>query len=143
MTGGPFGVNQSLPFVNDSSCTNGSLYEGFIPTCGGGGFDAGYPFTPVSLPFGSNAANAAGNLGNPYGTTLEYAAPKNPKSSDLGNYLPNLASIEEGGQPISLGIYDRRNKLPYTYNFTLDVQWQPRNDVAIELGYTGNLGGTR
>jgi len=140
VTGGPFGVNQSLPFVNDSSCTNGSLYEGFIPTCGGGGFAAGYPFTPVSLPFGSNAANAAGNLGNPYGTTLEYAAPKNPKSSDLGNYLPNLASIEEGGQPISLGIYDRRNKLPYTYNFTLDVQWQPRNDVAIELGYTGNLG---
>ncbi len=33
-----------------------------------------------------------------------------------------------------------RNKLPYTYNYTLDIQWQPRNDLAIELGYVGNLG---
>jgi hypothetical protein len=136
VTGGPFGANQSLPFVNDSSCAIGSLYDGFIPTCGGGG---GFG-PPVSLPFGSAAADAQGNLGNPYGTSLEFAAPKNPKSSDLSNYLPNLAAISDGAQPVSLGIYDRRNKLPYTYNFTLDVQWQPRNDVAIEIGYTGNLG---
>jgi hypothetical protein len=32
------------------------------------------------------------------------------------------------------------NKLPYTINFTLDLQWQPRNDLAIELGYVGNVG---
>ena len=32
------------------------------------------------------------------------------------------------------------NKLPYTFNYTLDIQWQPRNDLAIELGYVGNLG---
>ncbi len=44
------------------------------------------------------------------------------------------------GQPISLGVYDRNNKLPYTFNYTLDIQWQPRNDLAIELGYVGNLG---
>jgi hypothetical protein len=44
------------------------------------------------------------------------------------------------GQPISLGVYDRANKLPYTINYTLDIQWQPRNDIAIELGYVGNLG---
>jgi hypothetical protein len=144
VTGGPFGANQSLPFVNDSSCTIGSLYDGFIPTCGGGGFALnGFPgpSTPVTLPFGSAAADAAGNLGNPYGTgSPEFVAPKNPKSSDLSNYLPNLAAISDGAQPISLGIYDRRNKLPYTYNFTLDVQWQPRNDLAIEIGYVGNLG---
>jgi len=127
VTGGPFGVNQSLPFVNDSSCPVAFLYEGFLPTCGGG--DQGN--TP--------AAAAEGNLANPYGTSL-LAPPSNPKSSDLSNYLPNLASINQGGKPISLGVYDRANKLPYTYNFTLDVQWQPRNDLAIELGYTGNLG---
>jgi hypothetical protein len=45
-----------------------------------------------------------------------------------------------GGQPISLGVYDRANKLPYTMNYTLDIQWQPRNDLAIEVGYVGNLG---
>ena len=32
--GGPFGVNQSPPFVNSQVCTAiGTFYEGFIPTC--------------------------------------------------------------------------------------------------------------
>ena len=39
VTGGPFGVNQQLPFVNASSCptSSQSLYEYYIPTCGGNG----------------------------------------------------------------------------------------------------------
>ena len=53
---------------------------------------------------------------------------------------PESAAIINNGQPISLGVYDRANKLPYTMNYTLDIQWQPRNDLAIELGYVGNLG---
>ncbi len=130
VTGGPFGVNQQLPFVNASSCAIVSLYEFYIPTCGGNG-NFGPPTTLATA--------AEGNLGNPYGTQL-LKAPTNPKSSDLSSYLPNLASIGEGGQPISLGVYDPANKLPYTYNYTLDVQWQPRNDLAIEVGYAGNLG---
>ena len=142
VTGGPFGVNQQLPFVNVSSCptSSQSLYEGYIPTCGGNG---GYG-PPTGL------RPTAGNLENPYGTTLQYAAPTNPKASDLSNYLPNACSIVNygdgapgvinNGQPISLGVYDRTNKLPYTINYTLDVQWQPRNDLAIEVGYVGNLG---
>ncbi len=146
VTGGPFGVNQQLPFVNSSTCPSSSLffYEGYLPTCGGGG--------------GGNAA--AGNIENPYGTSLEYAAPTSPKASDLSNYLPNACSIVNNGvpgpgictntpnngaiinngQPISLGVYDRANKLPYTINYTLDMQWQPRSDLAIELGYVGNVG---
>ena len=156
VTGGPFGVNQQLPFVNASTCpsVSQSLYEYYIPTCGGNG-----GFGPPTGP----PTDAAGDLENPYGTSLEYAAPKNPKSSDLANYLPNVCSIvNEGlgdipgicpaapgnpnglvtnnGQPISLGVYDRANKLPYTMNYTLDLQWQPRNDLAIEVGYVGNLG---
>ncbi len=134
VTGGPFGVNQQLPFVTAQSCPVGSLYDGYIPTCsGGGGYDP-----PVYTPTGAQGA-AEGNLENPYTSTAQ-AAPTNPKASDLSKYLPNIASIDNGGQPISLGIYDRANKLPYTYNYTLDVQWQPRNDLAIELGYVGNLG---
>ncbi len=130
VTGGPFGVNQQLPFVTAQSCPVASLYEYYIPTCGGGG---GYN-PPINPP-----TAAEGNLANPY-TDTESAAPNNPKSSDLSKYLPNLASINDGGRPISLGVYDRANKLPYTYNYTLDIQWQPRNDLAIELGYVGNLG---
>jgi hypothetical protein len=122
VTGGPFGVNQQLPFVNASSCpvATQTLYEGFIPTCGG--------------------TDAQGNLENPYGTAL-LAPPNNPKASDLNNYLPNAGTIvNDFGQPISLGVYDRKNKLPYTMNYTFDFQWQPRNDVAVEVGYVGNLG---
>ncbi len=118
VTGGPFGVNQQLPFVSAQTCTPTNFYEGFLPTCDG--------------------TNAGGNLANPYGSTRS-TPPSNPKSSDLGNYLPNLGSIENFGQPISLGVYDRANKLPYSFNYTLDVQWQPRNDLAISLGYVGNL----
>ena len=121
VTGGPFGVNQQLPFVNVSSCPVATqyLYEGYLSTCGG--------------------TDAEGNLANPYGTSL-LAPPNNPKASDLSNYLPNANGIMNFGQPISLGVYDRANKLPYTINYTLDIQWQPRNDLAIELGYVGNLG---
>jgi hypothetical protein len=156
VTGGPFGVNQQLPFVNVSTCptSSQSFYQYYIPTCGGdGGFDP---------PTGPPTATT-GNLENPYGTTLQYAAPTNPKASDLSKFLPNACSIvnygysgipgvcpvsaatpngeiTNNGQPISLGVYDSANKLPYTINYTLDLQWQPRNDVAIELGYVGNIG---
>jgi hypothetical protein len=154
VTGGPFGVNQQLPFVNSSQCptaVNGvytrSAYEYYIPTCGGGG-----GFGPPTGP----PTDVTGDLENPYGTSLQYAAPSNPKASDLSKFLPNACSIvntgfggvpgicpggvTNNGQPISLGVYDRANKLPYTFNYALDIQWQPRNDIAIELGYVGNLG---
>jgi hypothetical protein len=139
VTGGPFGVNQQLPFVTAQSCPTASLYSYYIPTCGGDGIANESPENDYSpLPIHAPTA-ATGNLANPY-TNQQSAAPNNPKSSDLSKYLPNLAGINDGGQPISLGIYDRANKLPYTYNYTLDIQWQPRNDLAIELGYVGNIG---
>jgi len=134
VTGGPFGVNQQLPFVNASSCPASSvtyLYF-YLPTCGG----ATDPDTGAEI---GTPTDAAGDLANPYGTSL-LAPPNNPKASDLSKYLPSASDIMNFGQPISLGVYDRANKLPYTINYTLDIQWQPRNDLAIELGYVGNLG---
>jgi hypothetical protein len=132
--GGPFGVNQQLPFVTAQSCPVTSLYSYYIPTCGGLA-PGGDPFGPPTVA----PTAATGNLANPYTNVLS-PAPTNPKSSDLSNYLPNLAAISDGAPPISLGIYDRANTLPYTYNYSLDIQWQPRSDLAIEFGYVGNLG---
>jgi hypothetical protein len=139
VTGGPFGVNQQLPFVTASNCPNNTLYSFYIPTCGAntsGTGGANDPFSPPTLP----PTAAQGNLANPYTATLLNPVSSSPKSSDLSKYLPNLSGIGNGGQPVSLGVYDRANKLPYTYNYTLDIQWQPRNDLLIELGYVGNLG---
>ena len=116
--GGPFGVNQSPPFVNSQVCTAiGSFYQGFIPTCD------------------PTAANG-GSFSNPWGTTLQ--APPTGDPSKI--FLPNAAEIVGGSSLFSFGDYARNNKLPYTLNQTLDMQWQPRNDLLITVGYVGNLG---
>jgi hypothetical protein len=88
VTGGPFGVNQQLPFVTAQTCPVKSLYSYYIPTCGGDGGTS----PPINPP-----AAATGNLANPY-TNVQSAPPSNPQSSDLSKYLPNIASIDNGGQ---------------------------------------------
>jgi hypothetical protein len=105
IAGGPFGVNQTPPWVNQTSC---SIY--------------GY----------SNCSNFEA----PWGATL--SAPPSGNPADLS--LPNAAAIESGQPLFSFGDYNRANKLPYTLNQTLDIQWQPRHDLAIDIGYVGNLG---
>jgi len=140
--GGPFGILQTPPFVTQQHCPYSSsfnaadptfLYLGYIPICGGDDF---------SLPTGDSAYN----LATPWGPTLG-APPSNPKASDINNYLPDAADIIDGtvqsnnaGQPFTLGIYNRKNKLPYSINFTFNIQYQPRNDLMFEIGYVGNLG---
>ncbi|MFZ0979899.1 MAG: TonB-dependent receptor, partial [Candidatus Acidiferrales bacterium] len=104
IAGGPFGVNQSPPYVNSTACSP-------------------YAYTPCSFE-------------NPWGTTPPVAPTGNP--ADL--FLPNANDIETGIPLFSFAVYNRANKLPYTMNETLDVQWQPRNDLAIDIGYVGNLG---
>jgi len=147
--GGPFGIMQSPPFVTQQHCPySGSfqagnptyLYLNYIPICGGD------DFTPPT-----SGANDGYTLATPWGTSLG-AGPSNPKASDVTNYLPNARQIIDGTvtggavtagnaqQPFILGIYNRANKLPYSINFTLNVQYQPRNDLMIEIGYVGNLG---
>ncbi len=142
VSGGPNGVQQTPPFVTAQSCPYSSSYEAggaypttylydfYIPICGSTG--ANY------LPPVSGSANPY-NLATPFGPTRN-AAPTNPKATDLANYLPNAAAIVQGAQPFTLGVYNAANKLPYSINFTLDVQWQPTNTLLLEIGYVGNLG---
>jgi len=136
ISGGPFGVNQSPPWVNSQQC--------------------------VILGY----ASCPGGLQNPWGTTLGPAPTGNP--ADIEQYMPyangaiftfppypppdcNPPATGTPGQGVAMGIicgeplfsfadYNRANKLPYTLNQTLDIQWQPRNDLAIDIGYVGNLG---
>jgi len=113
-TAGPFGVNQSPPFVNTQFCPSTPFsYLYFISTC-------------------------TTSLENPWGSSLGPAPTGNP--ADI--YLPNQAEIlaNPAQQLPSFATYDRANKLPYTMNYTFDIQWQPRRDLAIDIGYVGNSG---
>ena len=105
IAGGPFGVNQSPPWVNSQPCS----------------------------PYGYSYCS---NFEAPWGPTL--GAPPSGNPADLA--LPNASSIATGIPLFAFADYNRNNKLPYTMNQTLDLQWQPRNDLAIEIGYVGNLG---
>ena len=83
---------------------------------------------PVTNPNGGDFANPWAILG------------PGPTGNPALLNLPNAAAIEAGSQLFSFAVYNRKNKLPYTLNETLDIQWQPRNDIAIDVGYVGNLG---
>ena len=120
IAGGPFGVNQAPPFVNSKVCsTIGNFYEFFIPTC-----------DPTQT------ANGGGSFSNPWGAVLQAPPTGNPATITL----PNAALIKQGLPLFAFADYNRANKLPYTLNQTLDIQWQPRKDLAITIGYVGNLG---
>ena len=66
--------------------------------------------------------------------------------------VPNIAQLSNDTTPfcIANGIsfcspfifagYDPTNKLPYSENWTFDLQWQPRNDLVLTLAYVGNHG---
>lgn len=125
ITGGPFGVNQAPPFVNSQVCTSVTYYQGYIPTC-----------DPTQV--GPGTSGTGGSFAQPWGNQLQPPPSGNP--ADIIKYLPNVSQIESTAQLFALAVYDRKNKLPYTINNTLDIQWQPRNDLAIDVGYVGNLG---
>src|SRR5262249_28665499 len=52
--------------------------------------------------------------------------------------VKNIAQLRTGSTPYIFGGYDPSNVLPYTENWTLDLQWQPRNTLQLSLGYVGN-----
>jgi len=122
INGGPFGVNQTPPYVTTTQCTSftNPPYLFYIPTCD------------------PTAGASGGSLSNPWGANLGPAPSGNP--ADITQYLPNMAAIANGSQLFSFATYNRSNKLPYTINQTFDIQWQPRNDLMLTVGYVGNLG---
>jgi hypothetical protein len=118
------------------------------------GSTTGGPFGATQAPPLANYVVGTGTrtLANPLGS-----APVPPPTSDPAYFtkqLPTLNAMKAGctgllnqsnggctsTAPFNFGAYDMSNKLPYTFTFKFDVQWQPRNDLAITIGYSGNLG---
>ncbi len=145
--GGPFGVTESAPLVsvatgNSDQGTKGNAggltLENPIGDLGFNTFSHGGIYTPPSADPSSVASVLQAQLNEmtnyPAATSYDYQFGKNCSGwqSQEGYTLCT--------QPVNFGYYDKSNVLPYTINYTLNVQWQPASTVAIMLGYTGNRG---
>jgi len=120
VTGGPYGVTQAPPFVK-TIYPNGVYGDPIVPN------------TSLSSPFCDPTAATGSAF---YCGTL----PAEPSGTPTSLTLPSIGDIAGGALLPTFAVYDRKAKLPYTINFTLDMQFQPRPDLMIEVGYVGNLG---
>jgi len=125
----------------------GEFYSYLSPSAGSGfngpfGVTLAPPFVqPISVFSGAT-------LSQPFGTTLPPPPPATAAAFQA--YLPNLEQTACGFPgcwpsgnlfgPFLYGGYDINNKLPYTQNWTLDLQFQPSNSWIFEVGYVGNHG---
>jgi hypothetical protein len=125
----------------------GELFSYLSPSAGAG-FNGPFGVT-LAPPFVEPvAAQENASLSQPFGTV----APPPPPGSAAGFLasLPNLSQTACGFPgcwpagnlfgPFLFGGYDINNKLPYTQNWTLDLQYQLANDWLFEVGYVGNRG---
>jgi len=121
---GPFSVTTQEPFTVpvDSSCPNNPAGNPAVKCFSLGPFA---PFTPPPNNL-TGVATLVSNLAGLSGC-LE---PVTPTCTPVNN--PNFAFL--------FGGYDPKNKLPYSENWSLDLQWQPKNDVVLTLAYIGNHG---
>jgi carboxypeptidase family protein len=127
----------------------GEFFTELSPPAGGGisgpfGVTVEEPFViPIYSPTGATFAN-------PFGTTAPPPPPTNlsavseliPNAGDLVNQTTPFCTANglSGCSALFFGGYDPKNKLPYSENWTLDLQWQPINTVVMSLAYVGNHG---
>ncbi|HET9305639.1 MAG TPA: carboxypeptidase-like regulatory domain-containing protein [Candidatus Sulfotelmatobacter sp.] len=125
----------------------GELFSYLSPSAGSG-FNGPFGVT-LAPPFVQPISVAQGaTLEQPFGTTLPPPPP--PTGAAFLSYLPNLQQTACGFPgcwptgnlfgPFLFGGYDASNKLPYTQNWTLDLQYQASNNWMFEAGYVGNHG---
>ena len=115
----------------------GEYFFEFSPPAGSG-YNGPFGVT-LAQPFSQQVATTtSGTIAEPFaGTTLP--APVTNLAS-LNALVPNGAGVSAGKTPYLVGAYDSANKLPYTENWSFDLQWQPLNSLQMSLGYVGNHG---
>lgn len=121
--GGVFGVTQSAPlatYING----NGKTLADPLGT-------PSYVQPSANPSFFTNALQT--QLNNMTGTAHPEYGPNCGAVDNQEDYLDCTATID-------FGAYGNNNVLPYTINYTLDFQWQPRDDLAFDIGYVGNRG---
>ena len=108
---------------------------------------------PFTVPLNTNCAVAKGCLSaGPFGTTPLPPPPSN--LSGMAGLIYNQSQLSGCSEPVTptctptgfanfdalFGGYDPTNKLPYSENWSLDLQWQPKNDLVLTMAYVGNHG---
>ena len=69
-----------------------------------------------------------------------FSGANNPNSGQNCSAIDNQENYTDCPDALNFAAYDKNNVLPYAVNYALNVQWQPRNDLAITIGYSGNRG---
>jgi hypothetical protein len=114
----------------------GEFFSEFSPGAGRG-FNGPFGVT-LALPFVTQLSTTpTSTFSNPFGTTPP-APPNNAQA--ITQILPNITGIKTGASTYLFGGYDINNVLPYTENWSFDLQWQPVNSWVMTLGYVGNRG---
>ncbi|MGC2889357.1 MAG: TonB-dependent receptor [Candidatus Acidiferrum sp.] len=107
---------------------------------------------PFTVPFNTSCTGVQCLSSSPFGTTAPPPPPSN--LSGIQALVHNQAGLSGCAEPVTptcsptgtplfaflFGGYDPKNTLPYSENWTLDVQWQPYNSLFIDVGYVGNHG---
>lgn len=116
---GPFGVTQEAPFAAYTDAT-GNLSQ---------------PFTSFVSP--TTPANLASLMPTVDSIEAACTAYNVYNGNDLAGYNCNDGKPDG---PLVIGNYGVNNVLPYTEDWMLDMQWQPRTDTSIDIAYVGNRG---
>lgn len=117
----------------------------YLSPSAGAGFNGPFGVT-LAPPFVTPISSAKGaTLSTPF-SNVTPGAPPGGSAAFLG-YLPNVAQTESGSFPAGnlfgpflYGGYDINNKLPYSENWTFDLQYQAANNWLLSAGYVGNHG---
>jgi hypothetical protein len=122
----------------------GELFSEFSPSAGGGyngpfGVTLAPPFVqPVFATTGATLANPFGTtaLPTPAGSAAAFTA----LLPGIGQTISGKFPAGNTFGPFLFGGYDVNNKLPYTVNWSFDLQYQLSNSWLFTVGYVGNHG---
>ncbi|MGB8582784.1 MAG: TonB-dependent receptor [Candidatus Sulfotelmatobacter sp.] len=107
---------------------------------------------PFTVPINTSCVGPGCLAKNPFGTKPFEPPPNN--LSGVAGLIYNQSQLSGCDKPVTptctptglahpdflFGGYDPANKLPYSENWSLDLQWQAKNNLVLTLGYIGNHG---
>ncbi len=140
--GGPFGVTESAPLATFVTGQGKSLADPM-----GNAFNSAQStllgLTPGNPAYLAPSADPS-NINIALQDVLD-AYTGTPSGFD-SRFGPNCGGVQNQEDytacpyALNFGTYARTNVLPYTINYSLDIQWQPTSDMVIDIGYVGNRG---